>query len=87
MAGKKFRFSLERVLKLRMHETEQARQRLAHARRKCSAQEKRVATALNKQQELSLKAPGSGSVDTTVVEEEIPAMTSEISDDEYSRTL
>jgi len=60
MAGKKFRFSLERVLKLRRHETEQARQQLALVRRKCSTQQERVAAAKNRLEDLSLEAPGTG---------------------------
>ncbi len=42
MAGKKFRFSLESVLKLRKHETEHARQDLGRAARARQDQEEHV---------------------------------------------
>ena len=42
MAGKKFRFSLESVLKLRKHETERARQHLGRAARARQEQEEHV---------------------------------------------
>ena len=42
MAGKKFRFSLESVLKLRRHETERARQHLGWAARARQEQEEQV---------------------------------------------
>ena len=42
MAGKKFRFSLESVLKLRRHETERARQHLGQASRARQDQEEHV---------------------------------------------
>ena len=42
MAGKKFRFSLETVLKLRRHETERARQHLGRTARERREQEEHV---------------------------------------------
>ena len=42
MAGKKFRFSLESVLKLRRYETERARQHLGRAALDCQEQEEQV---------------------------------------------
>ena len=45
MAGKKFHFSLESVLKLRSHETECARQNLAAVREQIRDQEIRIADA------------------------------------------
>ncbi len=42
MAGKKFRFSLESVLKLRKHETERARQHLGRVARERQEQEEHV---------------------------------------------
>ena len=42
MAGKKFRFSLESVLKLRRHETERARQHLGRTARERQEQEEHV---------------------------------------------
>ena len=42
MAGKKFRFSLESVLKLRRHETDRARQHLGRAAHARQEQEERV---------------------------------------------
>ena len=42
MAGKKFRFSLESVFKLRRYETERARQHLGQAAHECRQQEEQV---------------------------------------------
>ncbi len=57
MSGKRFRFSLERVLELRRRETEEARQTLAQVQRACRAQERHVAEARLRQATLQEQAP------------------------------
>ena len=53
MIGKKFRFSLETVLKLRAHETECARQDLGAIREHIREQEERIEAAMANLDELS----------------------------------
>ena len=55
MAGKKFRFSLDSVLKLRAHETEIAREAMGWAVRKRQEQELEVQKARQRLQELAKK--------------------------------
>ena len=61
MAGKKFRFSLESVLKLRRHETERARQYLGAAARERREQEEQVRHMQHRL--VSLKGPTTGVLD------------------------
>ncbi len=58
MAGKKFRFSLESVLKLRRHETECARQDLGKATRACREQEDHVRHMQHRLMSFAGFAPG-----------------------------
>ena len=53
--GKKFRFTLETVLRLRAHETECARQDLGTIREQIREQEERIEAALANMEDLSLK--------------------------------
>jgi len=62
MAGKKFRFSLDSVLRLREHETRQAREELAAAMQEWQAQAQRVEEARLYLEDL-LRAMPTGSLD------------------------
>ena len=63
MPGKKFRFSLDSVLKVRRHETERARQELSQALNTTQQQENRVLEAKAHLASTAASSPASGAVD------------------------
>ena len=67
MAGKKFRFPLASVLRLRAHETDEARLQLAQILRKRQAQETRVGDARHRLESLSRQDRPPGSLTPAVL--------------------
>ncbi|WP_457651528.1 flagellar FliJ family protein [Rhodocaloribacter sp.] len=63
MAGKKFQFSLASVLRLRSHESNRARRRLARAIEARKVQEAKLAEAETRLTEANLTAPLTGAAD------------------------